>query len=204
MKDFRSFSKIALSVYFEYLDKKYDLKKSSKELISLIASALDDKDAYIVKILNGESFFSMKKLEALIKLHPDLLPLAKNHYIEEWDLHGIPEGGCTLYDFLIKQKQKLPVNSDDDDANYEKILLKLTDQEMELLSVYYRSEKLENKFAGFIIADFSTACKFDMVGEIENQNDVGVKWISNLSKLDQVSREALPSFMGKLKKAFRV
>lgn len=80
--------------------------KTPAIVINEIAEYLKDKPKYIEKLYYGVSFPSMKKAKNLIYFRPRLLKrMTKNYQIEEGDLAGVPEGGCTLHYYLFERKR---------------------------------------------------------------------------------------------------
>jgi hypothetical protein len=80
--------------------------KTPAIVINEIAEYLNDKPKYIEKLYYGVSFPSMKKAKNLVYFRPRLLKrMTKNYQIEENDLAGVPEGGCTLHYYLFERKR---------------------------------------------------------------------------------------------------
>ena len=100
MKHYRAFVSDAINELVSRSD------KAPSIVIDEIAEYLKDNPEYIGKLSSGASFPSMKKVKNLIYFRPRLLKrMTKNYRIEEDDLAGVPEGGCTLHYYLFERKR---------------------------------------------------------------------------------------------------
>ena len=99
---FRQFNKDAVT---NLTTKPYQGKTMS---IEDIAEYMRDKPVYIQKLLDGESFLAIKKIKHLIYARPRTLKkMSKNYWIEEGELANVPEGGCSLHDYIFPPKEHI-------------------------------------------------------------------------------------------------